>query len=279
MLFARRVARVLGTSSFTVRRLLNGLLLLLLLVAGYSLFGGGGGSSGGSGGGSSGHQGNAPWSDPYSDSSNLGSAPPRYAAGDKCCRLAIAIPVARKHMDRVAGWVAAYGSTDVHWVLFHYDDSGPEWMARFAWYRDPETTTQYTWRGMMKFGFFKRWLTPEWLDALEPTHLLLVDSDAGLDGFDLHRFVRTVTDRGISLAQPAVRHEQRGERSSDHVVSRLVPGSHVGRWTGFVEGGPLAVFTADAWKCVWRHMQEGLVRYDSHVPPPGVSHSRQKRVE
>lgn len=245
----RRVAYVTGMSLSAARRLTHTALLLGFIVSvAYIALNRGDGSAGGAA--------TPAWA--------VASEQQRLAhiasSGDSpCCRLVLAIPAARKHMERVDGWVSRYGGQHVHWVLFHYDDSGPEWEARYSWYRDPQVTTQYTWRGMMKFGFFKRWLTPAWIAAADPTHVLLVDSDAGLDGFDLHRFVRLAAERGISLAQPAVRHEQPGERSSDHPVSRVAAGAHLGRWTGFVEGGPLAVFTREAWLCTWAHMHEGLV--------------------
>ncbi|CAF1104998.1 unnamed protein product [Didymodactylos carnosus] len=97
-----------------------------------------------------------------------------------------------------------------------------------------------------RFWYIKRFIPIHVIKAYR--YMWIVDDDA--HPIFNPRHYECVTDYyNISLSSPIYA----GDIQGVHQITRLVPAtaSRIGRWTDFVEIGPVVVGQTDAWQCLW----------------------------
>jgi len=157
-------------------------------------------------------------------------------------------------------------------MLFHYDGKASEW-DDLEWSR---RAIHVSAPGQTKWWFAKRFLHP---DAVAPYDYIFVwDEDLGLENFDAEEYVRVVQRHGLEISQPAMDAGSRGltwvvtRRRRDVEVHKMAEMPYIhksggGGWcrdpllppcAAFVEM-MAPVFSREAWKCVWKMIQNDLV--------------------
>jgi hypothetical protein len=105
-------------------------------------------------------------------------------------------------------------------------------------------------KSQLRFWYIKRFVAPHTFRAYR--YIWVVDDDAR---FHFNpRVYECVADKyNISLSSPA--------REGGAIIHRLTRvssnySSKVGRWTDFVEIGPIFIAKASAWNCLWKYLSE-----------------------
>jgi len=105
-------------------------------------------------------------------------------------------------------------------------------------------------KGQFRFWYIKRFLSPHTLRAYR--YVWVIDDDARFN-FNPRVYECVVEKFNISLSAPA-----RGEGAAIHGITKLNPNyiTRIGRWTDFVEIGPIFIAKASVWICLWNHLSE-----------------------
>jgi hypothetical protein len=168
-------------------------------------------------------------------------------------KVVVGITVGKPCIERVTELIRAWGTVQFHYMLFHFDDS--DW-SNTPFYGSKAVT--HIRENLLKMQFYKKYISPEEMDKHGWKFFFLVDCDTGFDEFDVQDYLSIVEAKQLLLSQPAVTYHDIRERSSDHRICRQITGDHLGRWSWFVEGGPMAVFSREAWGYVLDLMQDDL---------------------
>lgn len=157
-------------------------------------------------------------------------------------------------------------------MLFHYDGKASEW-DEFEWSR---RAIHVSAPRQTKWWFAKRFLHP---DVVAPYEYVFVwDEDLGVQNFDAEEYLRVVEKHGLEISQPALDPRSRGmtwlltKRKPNMEVHKVVAAPYNnerggGGWckdpllppcAAFVEM-MAPVFSREAWKCVWKLIQNDLV--------------------
>nr|GMD21683.1 uncharacterized protein LOC109171848 [Ipomoea batatas] len=131
-------------------------------------------------------------------------------------------------------------------LLFHYDGRTTEW-DEFEW---SKRAIHVSVAKQTKWWYAKRFLHPDIVAAYE--YIFIWDEDLGLENFNAEEYIKLVKKHGLEISQPAL--EVNGswisweltKRQSDREVHKFVEVM-------------VPVFSRDAWRCVWRMLQNDLV--------------------
>jgi len=142
--------------------------------------------------------------------------------------------------------VKTFGFTNFSFVLFHYDNDS-SW-SQFEWYKQVLSIRM---QGAMKWWFIKRFIVPY---VVAPyLYLFFLDEDVDLDDFEPLGYIKILNDYNVSLSQPAMK-----AHNSWEVTVRQDP-AKIGRWTNFVEIGPVTVISSQIWReCIWDVIENDL---------------------
>jgi hypothetical protein len=99
-----------------------------------------------------------------------------------------------------------------------------------------------------RFWYVKRFLTPPILKAYK--YIWILDDDVEILFEPLH-YECVTTRLNISLSSPGRVH---GIASHQITLVNKDFSDKIGRWTDFVEIGPIAIASASAWECIWHFM-------------------------
>ena len=99
-----------------------------------------------------------------------------------------------------------------------------------------------------RFWFLKRFLTPPVLKAYN--YIWIIDDDTELL-FDPLHYECVITQLNISLSAPG-----RLKGVASHAITRVDENfvNKIGRWTDFVEIGPIFIGSSSAWECLWHYL-------------------------
>ena len=99
-----------------------------------------------------------------------------------------------------------------------------------------------------RFWFLKRFLTPSVLKAYN--YIWILDDDIELL-FDPLHYECVIAQLNISLSSPG-----RLKGIASHSITRVNRNfvSKIGRWTDFVEIGPIFIGSSSAWSCLWHYL-------------------------
>ena len=99
-----------------------------------------------------------------------------------------------------------------------------------------------------RFWYLKRFLTPITLKTYK--YIWIVDDDIELL-FDTLHYECVITKLNISLSAPG-----RVKGIASHQITRVNNNytGQIGRWTDFVEIGPIVVGSSSAWECLWHFL-------------------------
>ena len=99
-----------------------------------------------------------------------------------------------------------------------------------------------------RFWFLKRFLTPPILKAYN--YIWVLDDDTELL-FDPLHYECVIAQLNISLSSPG-----RLKGITSHSITRVNEkfAGKIGRWTDFVEIGPIFVASSSAWECLWHYL-------------------------
>eukprot|EP01112_Ceratiomyxa_fruticulosa_P013652 TRINITY_DN384_c1_g2_i1.p1 TRINITY_DN384_c1_g2~~TRINITY_DN384_c1_g2_i1.p1 ORF type:complete len:430 (-),score=58.77 TRINITY_DN384_c1_g2_i1:47-1336(-) len=141
--------------------------------------------------------------------------------------------------------VEKFGLEHFSYVIFLYDKSN--WQ-EFSWY---DKVIWIRASRQVKFWYIQRFITPELVRQYE--FLWIIDDDVGVEQIDPLDYERIMRKYDLQYSQPA--NLQGPDLKVSHAITIQVPGNHIGRYTKFVEIGPLIVFTAEAWNCAYTLLQ------------------------
>lgn len=105
-------------------------------------------------------------------------------------------------------------------------------------------------KDQLRFWYIKRFLSPHTLRAYN--YIWVVDDDARF--YFNPRVYECIADKyRISLSSPS-----RGEGFIIHRITKIQPSyiSRIGRWTDFIEIGPLFIAKSSIWLCLWKYLDE-----------------------
>jgi hypothetical protein len=127
-------------------------------------------------------------------------------------------------------------------IIFVFDDS--------SWRRHPGYK-HFIWihvKGQLRLWYVKRFITPIFLKSYQ--FIWIIDDDAQLDFIPLH-YQCVVANLSIPLSAPG-----RLTGALSHGITELDANfvNHIGRWTDFVEGGPILIATSLAWQCIYMYL-------------------------
>ncbi|XP_031122528.1 uncharacterized protein LOC116025439 [Ipomoea triloba] len=192
------------------------------------------------------------WGDPNEDLTSR----PKYL---------VAFTVGYNQKDNIDAAVKKF-SDNFTILLFHYDGRTTEW-DEFEW---SKRAIHVSVAKQTKWWYAKRFLHPDIVAAYE--YIFIWDEDLGLENFNAEEYIKLVKKHGLEISQPAL--EVNGswisweltKRQSDREVHKEVviekPDSctdpHLPPCAAFVEV-MVPVFSRDAWRCVWRMLQNDLV--------------------
>lgn len=99
-----------------------------------------------------------------------------------------------------------------------------------------------------RFWYLKRFLTPVVMKAYE--FIWVVDDDIELL-FDPRHYECVIAQLNVSFSAPG-----RLKGIASHVIARVNQDyvKKIGRWTDFVEIGPIVIGSSAAWQCIWHYM-------------------------
>jgi hypothetical protein len=105
-------------------------------------------------------------------------------------------------------------------------------------------------KSQFRFWYVKRFLSPHTLRAYR--YVWIIDDDARFH-FNTRVYECIAATYNILLSAPG-----RGDGASIHNITRVSSNytSKIGRWTDFVEIGPLLIATSSAWICLWYYLSE-----------------------
>lgn len=157
-------------------------------------------------------------------------------------------------------------------MLFHYDGKASKW-EEFEWSR---RAIHVSAPRQTKWWFAKRFLHPDVVAPYE--YVFIWDEDLGVQNFDAEEYVRVVEKHGLEISQPALDPRSKGmtwlltKRKPDVEIHKIVAVPYNNeRGGGGRCKGPLLppcaafvemmapVFSREAWKCVWKLIQNDLV--------------------
>ncbi|EDQ89453.1 uncharacterized protein MONBRDRAFT_7905 [Monosiga brevicollis MX1] len=190
---------------------------------------------------------------PYASNAELGLHPYK-AIGTRSLRVLVGMTVGGSCMYRVDTLIKRWGTEHFHYMLFHFDKA--DWGDLAYNNRPTNAVKHYRYQFGLKMTHYKRHITPKVMQDYD--YFFLIDCDTDLEHFDVDAYLKIVNRFNIPISQPAVARSSLLRRSSDHRTCRHVPGPHFGRWTSFVENGPVAVFSRTAWDCVYDLVQGDL---------------------
>lgn len=171
-------------------------------------------------------------------------------------RALLTIPIGKKSVDIINGTIYSFLNSGAGRVmLFAYDSF--DWSTQ-SWY-DDERIIFVRHLKQMKWWFIKRFVTPVTVEAYD--YLWFSDDDAAFD-WNPNDFMDILDQFKVEMAQPSHIVEKPCSKSSwaiTHKRSVKNGGGVHGRWTNFVECGPLAIIEKNVWKrCMWNFLQEDL---------------------
>jgi hypothetical protein len=135
-------------------------------------------------------------------------------------------------------------------MLFAYDKY--DWSSQ-SWYWDDRVILVRHLR-QMKWWFIKRFVTPLTVEAYD--YIWFADDDASFD-WNPHTFMDILDRFQIELAQPSHKTQPPCSPSSWRVTHQVA--NNTGRWTNFIECGPLAIVSKNLWsRCLWNFIQDDL---------------------
>nr|GMD26248.1 uncharacterized protein LOC109171848 [Ipomoea batatas] len=157
----------------------------------------------------------------------------------------VAFTVGYKQKDNIDAAVKKF-SDNFTILLFHYDGRTSEW-DEFKW---SKRAIHVSVAKQTKWWYAKRFLHPDIVAAYE--YIFIWDEDLGLENFNAEEYIKLVKKHGLEISQPAL--EVNGswisweltKRQSDREVHKFVEVM-------------VPVFSRDAWRCVWRMLQNDLV--------------------
>ncbi|CAF1615891.1 unnamed protein product [Rotaria magnacalcarata] len=99
-----------------------------------------------------------------------------------------------------------------------------------------------------RFWYMKRFITPEILSAYK--YIWVLDDDVELL-FDSLHYECVIAQLNVSFSSPG-----RLKGITSHAITRVNQdyANKIGRWTDFIEIGPIVVGTSSAWQCLWHYM-------------------------
>ena len=168
----------------------------------------------------------------------------------------LTIPIGKKSVAIVNGTIYNFLNSGAGRVLlFAYDKF--DWSGQ-TWYSD-ERVILVRHLKQMKWWFIKRFVTPLTVEAYD--YLWLSDDDASF-AWNPNEFMDILDQFKVELAQPSHLLSAPCVGSSWAITHHRIPakgGGEHGRWTNFVECGPLVVIHKNAWKrCLWNFLQDDL---------------------
>ena len=171
-------------------------------------------------------------------------------------RALLTIPIGKKSVDIVNGTIYSFLNSGAGRVmLFAYDSF--DWSSQ-KWYND-ERVILVRHLKQMKWWFIKRFVTPL---TVEPYDYLWFSDDDASFSWNPHEFMDLLDAHQVELAQPSHFTHQPCAPSGwpiAHHRSTQNGGGINGRWTNFVECGPLAIVKKTLWKqCLWNFLQDDL---------------------
>lgn len=120
--------------------------------------------------------------------------------------------------------------------------------SNWASYPDKELFIWIYVNSQKRFWYVKRFLTPSILKAYK--YMWILDDDVELLFEPLH-YECVITQLNISLSSPG-RLNGIASHASTLVNKDFV--DKIGRWTDFVEIGPIVVSSTSAWECIWHFL-------------------------
>ena len=138
--------------------------------------------------------------------------------------------------------LSAFPSHSFDHLIFVYDNS--------TWHSHPGYD-QFIWihvHGQIRFWYVKRFLTPSMIRSYK--YIWIIDDDSRLNFVPLH-YQCVVEHLQIPLSAPG-----RLTGALSHPITKVNERykARVGRWTDFVETGPVFVATSRAWLCIYRYL-------------------------
>jgi hypothetical protein len=138
--------------------------------------------------------------------------------------------------------LSAFPSDSFDHVVFLHDNS--TWhshpgFADFIWIRA---------QGQIRLWFISRFLSPSILNSYK--YIWTIDDDVLLDFIPL-QYQCVIDQLHIPLSAPG-----RSGGVMSHKITQVNPSyiEYVGRWTDFVETGPVFVATSSTWMCIYEHL-------------------------
>lgn len=100
----------------------------------------------------------------------------------------------------------------------------------------------------LRFWYLKRFVLPMLMKSYE--FLWIIDDDAKLDFAPLH-YQCVIKNLNISLSAPG---RVNGAISHDLTKFNQDFKNQIGRWTNFIETGPVAIMSSLAWQCIYTYL-------------------------
>jgi hypothetical protein len=127
-------------------------------------------------------------------------------------------------------------------IIFVHDNS--------SWHTHPGYK-HFIWihvEGQFRLWYVKRFITPILLKSYQ--FIWIIDDDAQLDFIPLH-YQCVVANLSIPLSAPG-----RLTGALSHGITRLDANfvNQIGRWTDFVETGPILIASSLAWQCIYMYL-------------------------
>ena len=105
-------------------------------------------------------------------------------------------------------------------------------------------------KNQFRFWYIKRFISPHIIRAYR--YIWIVDDDARFD-FNTQAYECVISQFNILLSAPA-----RLTGPISYLITRISPSytSKIGRWTDFIETGPLVIANSSALACLWNYISE-----------------------
>jgi hypothetical protein len=151
------------------------------------------------------------------------------------------------HKRSIDKWVSqnilsAFSLHSFDHIIFVHDNS--------SWHTHPGYK-HFIWihvEGQHRIWYIKRFVLPMILKSYE--FLWIIDDDAQLNFTPLH-YQCVVRNLSISLSAPA-----RLSGALSHGLTKVDTNfkNQIGRWTDFVETGPVVILSSLAWQCIYKYL-------------------------
>jgi hypothetical protein len=175
-----------------------------------------------------------------------------YGSKEMCYSTNKSLVITFWHKGSIDKWVSqniltAFPLHSFDHMIFVHDNS--------SWHTHPGYK-DFIWihvDGQHRFWYIKRFVLPMISKSYE--FLWIIDNDAQLNFSPLH-YQCVVRNLNISLSAPA-----RLTGALSHSITKMDNNfiNQIGRWTDFVETGPIVIMSSFAWQCIYTYLDASTV--------------------